>query len=528
MTTDQKENLFILIKSLSKSEKRQFKLFVGRVASNQEAKFLQLFNHLDRASTYDEKDILRKKIVTKQQLSNLKAHLYSQILVSLRMNPSIKNARIKIREQLDFASVLYQKGLYQQSLKILDKAKTMAYQFEEKYAAFEIVELEKVIESQYITRSMSNRTEQLIQDATELSYQNELCNSLSNLSLQLYEQLIKAGYAKSDEEFRKITKFFFERLPKVDYDQIGFREKMWYCKAHVWYSLLTQDFLSSFKYATRWVELFDQYPLMIHSHPVFYLKANNFLLEALVLIKYPRRFKRVLDKMQHVIASKSFPKNDNLGALSFLYSYNNQLNLFFLEGQFKKGVTIVPEILRIIDVYKNQIDAHHIMLLYYKIACLYFGADQYEDAIFYLDKITRNKALKMREDLLCFTRILNLVAHYEAGFDYHLDKHIRDTYKFLLKMNDLHEVQKSILGFIRTLGTIYPHELKDQFQKLHAELQPYEEDPYERRAFLYLDILSWLESKIENKSIASIIKKKAAINNRQRIYPITNLKEEER
>ena len=221
MTTDHKENLFILVKSLSKSEKRQFKLYAGRVESNQNAKFLHLFNLLDRAKEYNEKEILKKNFVTKQQLSNLKAHLYRQILVSLRMNPSIQNARMQIREQLDFATVLYQKGLYKQSLKILEKTKSIAYRYEEKYLAFEIVELEKVIESQYITRSMSNRAEQLIQDATELAEQNELCSELSNLSLQLYERLIKAGYAKSDEEFREVTKFFFERLPNVEYEQMG-------------------------------------------------------------------------------------------------------------------------------------------------------------------------------------------------------------------------------------------------------------------------------------------------------------------
>ena len=65
----------------------------------------------------------------------------------------------------------------------------------------------------------------------------------------------------------------------------------------------------------------------------------------------------------------------------------------------------------------------------------------------------------MREDLLCFTRVLNLVAHYEAGFDYDIDKHIRDTYKFLLKMNVLHEVQKLMIKFVRNLGNIYPHDL---------------------------------------------------------------------
>ena len=94
MTTDHKENLFILVKSLSKSEKRQFKLYAGRVEANQNAKFLHLFNLLDRAKEYNEIEILKKNFVTKQQLSNLKAHLYRQILVSLRMNPSIQNARM--------------------------------------------------------------------------------------------------------------------------------------------------------------------------------------------------------------------------------------------------------------------------------------------------------------------------------------------------------------------------------------------------------------------------------------------------
>jgi len=43
MTREQKDNLFVLIKSLSKSEKRQFKLYVGRLGVNEDSKFLLLF-----------------------------------------------------------------------------------------------------------------------------------------------------------------------------------------------------------------------------------------------------------------------------------------------------------------------------------------------------------------------------------------------------------------------------------------------------------------------------------------------------
>ena len=515
MTNEPKDNLFVLVKSLSKSEKRQFRLYVGRMDSNEDSKFLNLFQLLDKMKRYDEEIILEKGIVTKQQLSNLKAHLYKQILISLRMNPMHKNIRIQIREQLDFATILYQKGLYKQSLKVLEKAKILAIKNEEKYSAYDIVELEKVIESQYITRSMSNRAETLIAEAEQLRVQNNLSTQLSNLSLQLYERLIKAGYAKSDEEFREITKFFYEKLPKCDLENLGFREKLWYYKAHVWYGFLTQDFLSTFRNASKWVEMFEEHPSMIAIHPVFYLKGNNYLMESLALIKYPSKFKEVLHQMYVQTEKVDFPNNDNLKALRFLIHYSNRLNLHFLEGTYAEAQLLIPEIKKNIKAHQNKIDPHHIMLFYYKMACVYFGVEDYENCIAYLDKIISNKRLKMREDLMCFSRVLNIFAHYEAGFDYHLETHLRETYKFLIKMDDLHEVQKAMIRFVRRLGDIYPHELKGAFSKLYEELKQYEDDPYERRSFLYLDILSWLESKIKNVPIATIIREKAQYLNRK-------------
>ena len=115
---------------------------------------------------------------------------------------------------------------------------------------------------------------------------------------------------------------------------------------------------------------------------------------------------------------------------------------------------------------------------------------------------------------MCFSRVLSLIAHYEAGMDYNLDVQIRSTYKFLIKMNDLQAVQKEMIKFLRSLGDFYPQDIKREFIKLHARLKQYEDHPYEKRAFLYLDILSWLECKIENKSVAQIIKEKADSLNR--------------
>ncbi|TVZ57279.1 hypothetical protein OD91_2597 [Lutibacter sp. Hel_I_33_5] len=504
----QKDSLFILIKSLSKSEKRQFNLYVGRLEGNVDAKFFSLFKFLEKQKTYDEKSIISSGIVSKQQLSNLKAHLYKQLLISLRMNPAHKNIRIQIREQLDFATVLYQKGLYKQSLKLLDKAKTMALDNEEKNIAYEIVELEKVIESQYITRSIDTRADELTIQAKELSQQNVITSKLSNLSLQLYGILLKTGYVKNDVEFTKVNEYFDARLPSYEFKNFGFREKLWLYKAHLWRSLLTQDFLQSYKYAHKWVYLFKDNPKNITVHPVFYLKGKNYLLEALFFIQKNEEFDKELTQFEYEIENDLIPKNRNTDLLIFQYYHSNQLHKHFLNGTFAEGEYLVDEINQKIKEYSHRLDKHHTTILNYKIACLYFGMGENKKCIEYLSKIINAKKLYVGEDLQCFARVLNLIAHYECGLDYHLERQFKDTFKFLLKMENLQEVQKEFIVSIRSLSDVFPHEIKKEFKKIHTRLKVFENHPYEKRAFLYLDILSWLESKIENKPIAEIIKEK--------------------
>jgi hypothetical protein len=75
-------------------------------------------------------------------------------------------------------------------------------------------------------------------------------------------------------------------------------------------------------------------------------------------------------------------------------------------------------------------------------------------------------------------------------------------------MNELNDVQLEIINFMKTLPDIYPHDAKQAFKDILEKLKKYEDDPYERRAFLYLDIISWLESKITNISVDQIIRNK--------------------
>ena len=201
--------LFQLIKSLQKSEKRNFKLYVKRNSSNDDLKIVQLFDAIDKMKEYDEAILLKKlPSIKKQQLSNTKAHLYKQVLASLRLLRSEDHVDIQLHEQLDYARILYNKGLYLQSLKILERLKELALSYNQDGFIVQIISLEKKIETLHITRSMQNRADRLSSEAIEIHEKRRIITRLSNLALQLYSWYIKNGHVRNERDEEGIKTFF--------------------------------------------------------------------------------------------------------------------------------------------------------------------------------------------------------------------------------------------------------------------------------------------------------------------------------
>jgi hypothetical protein len=157
------DELFHLIKTLEKGEKRNFKLYVSRNISSDELKIITLFDAIDKLDQYDEEVILKKNpSIQKQQLSNLKSHLYKQILSSLRLIRNDQSIDMQLHEMLDHARILYNKGLYHQSLKTLQKIKELAGHYHQMTFWMQALFFEKKIESLHITRSFDDRAEWLV------------------------------------------------------------------------------------------------------------------------------------------------------------------------------------------------------------------------------------------------------------------------------------------------------------------------------------------------------------------------------
>lgn len=507
--------LFRLVKSLTKAEKRNFRLYVNRVQKTDQVKFVQLFDVIDKLKRYDEKMIFVKIPKMKRtQLSNIRRHLYGQLLASLRLINTQKNIDIEIREQIDYARILYGKGLYMDSLRILDRVKATAKQAHQDLLHLEIIEFEKLIESRHITRSIENRAEQLSEEAEKRTRIISHAGELSNLALRLYGLYIKVGHARNEKDYYMVKEFFNSNLPDLPTEKMTFFERIYLCQCYVWYHHILQNFPQCFKYAQKWVDLFKEFPDMQAKDPDLYIRGYNNLLSSLFFMNYHSKFCENLADLEAIGEAYANKFTINSEVQYFQYIYTHKINKHVIEGTFTESLILIPTLEKKLKTYTSHLDQHRILVFYYKIASLYFTSGDNQNAIEYLNRIINLKVGNLREDIQCYARLLNLIAHYELGHFNLLEYLVKSVYRFLRKMEDLNMVQIEILKFLRQSLNAPPQKMKPYFEQLKNRLQKIVDNPHESRSFLYLDVISWLESKIENRPVEDVIHEKFMKNRR--------------
>ncbi len=512
MPRAKKDHLLNLISTLSKGEKRSFRIYAQRGNQNEDPLFVQLFNFLEKQKTYDENAILKKiPKLKKAQLSNIKAHLYQQILYVLRNLYKDKIGDIQIREQLDFAKILYSKGLYKQALSLIEKAKKGAIHGRQHALLMSVLTFERHIESQHITGSMYPKAleiKEMSESVVESMHNN---NRLSNFSLMLYGLYLQFGYAKNKKDYQFLSSYFETNKPSVDLGKLDFYDKASLFQSYVWYYNMTQDFPSYYRYAQKWVDLFHEDPFRMYSDTSLFFKGLHNALNALFMTN---RYDKFLTPYRELLSLESDAKllnTDNKKSLYFLFKHIHGINEIFLTGNYEAGKIYIDKLTETVDKNQYNWDLNRIMVFYYKIGCVYFGSNSLEDAIHYLNKVSNDYVPGLRPDIQAFARILNLIAHFDLGNVVLVSYQVKSVYRFLLKLEDMGEVLKLIFKFLRRTPKMLESDLISEFSKLKNKLVLLQHDIYERRPFLYLDIISWLESKIEGIPIREVIRNKMGI-----------------
>lgn len=502
-------NLFDLIKSMDRNEKRYFKVMFLGSDSGEDRKMMLLFDHINRQEDFDEEAILKKEPSLKpSQLSNMKAYLFEKVLQSIRQYNASKIFDIKIREQIDFAQILFERRLYDLGLSCLQKAKKMAQLQNNLELLLEVIKLEKLfmMESSYEEQTV----DKIIDEARSINSQINNIHIFSNLSVKLNSFYRKIGYIRDEGDFLRVKEFFYSNIPPYEESRLSLIEKTYLYRLYIGYYFFIQDFDNGYLYAKKLEEVFESNPSLIRSQAEVYITSLNSILSAQYKLFRYEEFLETNKKLQSLKDMDLLHINESIRIRLLKYYYTHEINRYFMRGEFDQGVDFVMEKNgKNIEEMLQMLDEHSALVLNYKIACLYFGAGNLRQAIRWLNKIINISNADMREDLHCFARIMNLVCHYELGNLDVINYYIISTYRFLLKKHDLHLFQKFILNFLKTLNKdITKKEMLERFRNLKIQLVPLVNSAYEKRAFIYFDIISWLESKIEKRSVQEVIRDK--------------------
>jgi hypothetical protein len=509
------DELVRLIQSLTKAEKRYFKLFTD--LQRGEKGYIKLFEAVEKAGEYDEKK-LRKIFEGEEFLKRLPAvknYLYGQILKSNRILNSGISVESQLREFLEDIALLYDKRLYKQCSKLIERAKEIARSNDLTMPQLELnVWQEKVSLELLPIEKFEKMLEGSLEDElaiVEAQKNTILFRNLYNKIVLINRKIKEARNKEELEQFREILKH--PLLAKID-NAITFEAKQYYYHIHLIYNHAKGDNKQCYVIANEQMQLVEKFPHKIKESPKIYLSAlYNVLLCQIHLHNY-NGFDKIIEKL------RAFQVNStNIEVSRFVNSYIFEMVMYLDSGEFEKSMAVRTPIMEGLETYSDKINVIEKITLLYNLFYSYFGTAEYSKALGIINKLLNDYQKELRYDIQSAVRILNLILHFELGNIKLLEYNAISTYRFLYKSKRLYKMENIVLQFIRKKMPRI-HNVRQQveaFKELRDEFKEIADDEFESKAFEYFDYIAWLDSKIDHLSFADVVKNKFLENHGRNI-----------
>lgn len=502
-----KNPLHVLIHSMNNNEKRYFQLFSSRHTIGDKNNYVKLFDVIARQKQYDDDEI--KKTFEGTSIGNNlrvnKHYLYNLILKSLNSFHANSSARARLREMTGSIEILFERGLYEQCEKILEKAIKTAQKYELDTILLDLYKWDyQITVAQYFLNKSEEHEEERVMNVIQLLDKIKKTSNIELISSKILMTATKTGRGKNQKEINRLQKlistdFFADENSDQSYDNLFtiLQGKL------LFYQIIINDKEKANYYGTQIVKLIEDRPHFNEKNPMKYgLMLLNLANTQLFLKKFSA-LEQTFIKLWKIVPeipsgkNREFLINGILG--TEIANYNDR-------GEFDKSIILFNK-------YEEHFNTNDLRVGYvtnFNIANAFFGTKNYKKAIQFTNKII-NQPLEYRSDTQCLARILNIIIHYEMENIDLLEYTVKSTYRFILKKQKLYKFEELLLKFIRktAIKNLSQEKTIEAFKELKKELQIVIEDPDEKIALESIDAISWLESKIDQKPFDVIVKQKA-------------------
>lgn len=507
------DDLFRLIRSLTRSEKRYFTLHAS--THRKDARHLELFRAIDRQKVYDEgalRRLFREKGYS-EHLGVAKGYLHGLIMKALRSYHAGISQNARVKEMLRDVEILRMRGLHDQSARMLDKAAAIAESNNFHYYLLEI---------NYWRRDMLKMTEagKGSHEAIDREYERLYDSDRAILAEQgimadcrrAFDLLDRPPFGNAAEvaalRARMPEPILSGRIPEgLSYIVV----------AHLIYTrmswLLAAGELAEHERCARtFIAHAESSPWRDAKSSRHLISGVNELMRNLILRRRYQEAAEALERFEELTHAGKFEAHPAMRAPVAVRFLECRFEIDTGLGAYATAVGRIPSVTREVKRLREHVSSDALQALEFQMVVACIGAGDTDGALRLLKPMLDQgpgDPMSHRHWNYAVFRMLQLLIHFERGDDDLLEYLLKSYYRLLAREEHPYRVARAFLRFLRSvLRQSDRRALRGHLESLAAELRELLDDPFERWMPIAL-ILAWAESRIEGVPLAETTRRYA-------------------
>jgi tetratricopeptide (TPR) repeat protein len=496
-----RNDLFDLIKSMTRQEKRYFKIYASKHKSG-EHNCIRLFDAIDATEHYNEKELRRSLNGAKftRQLGVQKGYLYDLLLRSLREYRSGESAQIRINELLHGVKILYGKGLYSQGLDLATKAGEIAESYEKLPRMLEVINWE-------ITLAFA------MSDIPALTHLGEKLRSVQDRldNLEHYSQILLnmvtseriAGLADDAESLSVLDAIMSDPLLQDEQQALSIDAGRYFLTIHGINHRRRGEWERAYEYQLRNLRLIESRPGNIADEPRIYVSA---LIDVIVSSSQLRKY---AEAERHIEILESLDIDEAYWKARVFYIVRmHRLFQCRWSHDFPGGAERAREILAALRKHERHIEQENRKVLLYTMTYLLFGDGDYSSAIECINIILNDIQHDIRAELNYPVMIVELMIHYELRHDDLIASSVRSRLRALRGTREYYRLEEFVLLLLGRLVRSAPHERCALFHDARNRLSALAAGNAPLPLTNYIDVDAWIEGRIGGMKYGEVVREK--------------------
>ncbi len=491
------QELIQLIKTLSGSEKRNFKLYCKKQSGDKD--YLVLFNIINKASLDQGAEAIKSQFRLKypgKSFENTAQYLLRVVTDSLVQIRASHDPWFQQYHSLMRSKVLSERSLWQEGHKELKKAQKLSAGLQDNIMHYQTCRLEL---NYWSASGFSDISEQELVNAqmkskSTLRLLHQIQEHHSLLELLKY-RLTFSGKSLSDRDKTKLNDLLISELSLATRgSQHSFESEKLHLLFQSFFFINIGDYRSSLKSFKELNSLFGSNESMGRFSPYDYLSALEGILDSLRTISYYDEMPYFIDKIAQLLEQ---PQQEYFQTTARQVLYIYQLVVLIHQRELQEARQLADTIPAIL-LKKTSFGSYEslVELLFYVSLTLFLIKD-FRHANKHVQVVTTLGGINVDTPIYKASRLLHLLIHYELDNMSYLDYEIR-SYKRALRKSGKHlKVETLILKVIK-LDLKRKSISKSQctWKMMEKDIRAIEQDKYEKQVLKYYNFNSWVKEKL--------------------------------